>query len=182
MVAILPIPTFTNLVIFTNILATVFGSVLEKRVLPDHDSPFVGDASQPGVWSVKMDDRGLAHKNNIARRPVKIQVWCSPQGPNAIQPWYNVRNGEAEPATHYTWGQNPPTGIYSELKIEWNNEYINQVTVGSCGPEGHRRICLLYISKMTRDGNTVPDNWITCGDNNNDGKLHCAAFTSQQMH
>lgn len=178
MVAVSLFSAYTTFVTFSSSLETAFGSVLpattiEKRTQSSFDSAFVGDRSQAGVPVVALDDRSLVHQGGISRRPVKIQMWCSAQGPSSMIPWYNTHNGGAAPATHWTWGENPPRGTLMELLIDWETEFINHVAYSSCGKEGHKRICLLYISKKNRN-NDHHNGFITCGDDSNDGRSRSA--------
>lgn len=97
-------------------------------------------------------------------------------------PWYNDHNGEDGDAKHYTWGSNPPTGTYQELRIDYANEFIGQVQYDECGLPGHKHICFLYLqvfNKKTRWGKKL-----ICGDENHGGTLilYCRLKSTVLLH
>lgn len=142
-------------------------SSLEKRNLPEYESELIGWADIP-TPHITLDDRVIAYEHNLKRRPVKIQMWCGKDGPISMIPWYNTGNGVGGEGRHWTWGQDPPKGTYSELVIDHEHEYINAVTYASCGPPGHKRICTLTVAKAAR-GNPKVLSSISCGVENDDG-------------
>lgn len=150
--------------------ATASAETIAQGHLLPWDSKFLGDVSQPGVSIVTLDDQHLVQDGGKNRRLTKVQLWCGPQGPISMIPWYSESDDLSikGDARQWTWGKNPPEGTYKELVVNHDNEYFRMTKVQSCGKPGRRRICFFYIQKwnsFTRRYTSV-----RCGGQDQDGE------------